>query len=77
MPASANEVKQLRNELKNCRDKIDDIEGKLNKTMKILHGLIIKLKENPNVARILDSNPQDSEGVPVQSEGTGTNESGG
>lgn len=77
MPANAKEVSQLRAELRNTRDKIDELEGKLNATMKILHGLIIKLQENKHIARILDSDSENPEGVPVQSEGTRTYENRG
>lgn len=77
MPANAKEVQQLRAELRNVKNKIDEVEGKLNATMKILHGLIIKLQENKHVASILNSDSENPEGVPVQPEAAGTNEDRG
>jgi hypothetical protein len=75
MPPSVKDIQQLRAMIKNDREKIDQLEERLGKTMKILHGLIQKLQES-KYANILDPDPKDTPGVPVQPEGAGSNEGG-
>jgi hypothetical protein len=77
MAASAKEVAQLRAEIQNLKKQLATVAATAQSTASVLHGLIQKLMENKNVANILNTDSPATEGVPVQSAPTGTNENSG